>query len=80
MPFATYHLSKDETLRNAARIMQEGGANAVKVEGADDVLETISQLTKAGIPVVGHLGLTPQSVGVLGGYKVQGNRWKLPVN
>ncbi|MEK0286372.1 3-methyl-2-oxobutanoate hydroxymethyltransferase [Caldifermentibacillus hisashii] len=72
MPFATYHLSKDETLRNAARIMQEGGANAVKVEGADDVLETISQLTKAGIPVVGHLGLTPQSVGVLGGYKVQG--------
>lgn len=72
MPFMSYHLSIDETLRNAARIMQEGQADAVKVEGADEVLYKISALTKAGIPVVAHLGLTPQSVGVLGGYKVQG--------
>ncbi|AOH55494.1 3-methyl-2-oxobutanoate hydroxymethyltransferase [Peribacillus muralis] len=72
MPFMSYHLSMDETLRNAARIMQEGHADAVKLEGADDVVEKIAALTKAGIPVVAHLGLTPQSVGVLGGYKVQG--------
>ncbi|MGE7764777.1 3-methyl-2-oxobutanoate hydroxymethyltransferase [Peribacillus sp. NPDC096540] len=72
MPFMSYHLSLDETLKNAARIMQEGHADAVKVEGADDVVEKIAALTKAGIPVIAHLGLTPQSVGVLGGYKVQG--------
>ncbi|WP_108671150.1 3-methyl-2-oxobutanoate hydroxymethyltransferase [Peribacillus acanthi] len=72
MPFMSYHLSIDETLRNAARIIQESGADAVKVEGADEVLYKIAAMTKAGIPVVAHLGLTPQSVGVLGGYKVQG--------
>ena len=72
MPFMSYHLSIDETLRNATRIMQEGQADAVKVEGADEVIYKIAALTKAGIPVVAHLGLTPQSVGVLGGYKVQG--------
>ena len=52
MPFMSYHLSLDETLKNAARIMQEGGADAVKVEGADDVVEKIAAMTKAGIPVV----------------------------
>ena len=72
MPFMSCHLSLDETLKNAARLMQEGGADAVKVEGADDIVEKIAAMTKAGIPVVAHLGLTPQSVGVLGGYKVQG--------
>ncbi|WP_042457781.1 3-methyl-2-oxobutanoate hydroxymethyltransferase [Neobacillus dielmonensis] len=72
MPFLTYHLSVRDTLIGAARIMQETGANAVKLEGADDVIEKIAALTKAGIPVCSHLGLTPQSVGVLGGYKVQG--------
>lgn len=72
MPFMTYHLSKDETLKAAAKLLQEGGANAVKLEGADEVIDKIQLLTKAGIPVVAHLGLTPQSVGVLGGYKVQG--------
>ena len=72
MPFMSYHLSLDETLKNATRIMQEGGADAVKVEGAGEVVEKIAAMTKAGIPVVAHLGLTPQSVGVLGGYKVQG--------
>jgi 3-methyl-2-oxobutanoate hydroxymethyltransferase len=72
MPFLTFHLSVRDTLINAGRLMQEAGAHAVKLEGADDVTEKIASLTKAGIPVCGHLGLTPQSVGVLGGYKVQG--------
>ncbi|OLS40260.1 3-methyl-2-oxobutanoate hydroxymethyltransferase [Bacillus sp. MRMR6] len=72
MPFLTYHLSIKDTLVNAGRLIQETGAQAVKLEGADDVIEQISALTKAGIPVCAHLGLTPQSVGVLGGYKVQG--------
>ncbi|MCQ6277893.1 3-methyl-2-oxobutanoate hydroxymethyltransferase [Bacillus sp. EB600] len=72
MPFLTYHLSISETLKNAGRIMQDAGAHAVKLEGADEVVEKIAAITKAGIPVCSHLGLTPQSVGVLGGYKVQG--------
>jgi len=72
MPFMSYHISKAETLKNAARIIQEAGAHAVKLEGADQVLGVISTLTEAGVPVVSHLGLTPQAVGVLGGYKVQG--------
>lgn len=72
MPFMSYHLSVRDTLINGARIIQETSAHAVKVEGADEVLEGIEALTKAGIPVMAHLGLTPQSVAVLGGYKVQG--------
>ena len=72
MPFMTYHTSISETLSNAKRLVQNGGAHALKLEGAGDVVEHIYKLTQAGVPVVGHLGLTPQSVGVLGGYKVQG--------
>ncbi|MCY8919501.1 3-methyl-2-oxobutanoate hydroxymethyltransferase [Bacillus atrophaeus] len=72
MPFMSYHLSKDETLKNAAAIIQESGADALKLEGGDGIFESIRALTLGGIPVVSHLGLTPQSVGVLGGYKVQG--------
>jgi 3-methyl-2-oxobutanoate hydroxymethyltransferase len=72
MPFMTYHLSREDTLKAAARIVQESGANAVKVEGAGVVIDRIQSMTGAGIPVMAHLGLTPQSVGVLGGYKVQG--------
>ncbi|WNS74007.1 3-methyl-2-oxobutanoate hydroxymethyltransferase [Bacillus sp. DTU_2020_1000418_1_SI_GHA_SEK_038] len=72
MPFMSYHLSVRDTLINGARIIQETGAHAVKVEGADEVIDGIEALTKAGIPVMAHLGLTPQSVAVLGGYKVQG--------
>jgi len=72
MPFMSYHLSKSDTLENARRIVQEGGAHAVKLEGAGEVVTMIESLTAAGVPVVAHLGLTPQSVGVLGGYKVQG--------
>lgn len=72
MPFLTYHLSIKDTLVNAGRLIQETGAHAVKIEGANDVIEKIASLTNAGIPACAHLGLTPQSVGVLGGYKVQG--------
>lgn len=72
MPFMSYHISREDSLKNAARIVQEGGAHALKLEGAKDVLNLIEALTDGGIPVVAHLGLTPQSVGVLGGYKVQG--------
>ncbi|WP_410981973.1 3-methyl-2-oxobutanoate hydroxymethyltransferase [Bacillus cereus] len=72
MPFMSYHVSLSETMHNARRIVQESGAHAVKVEGAGEVVSIIHYLTNAGIPVVAHLGLTPQSVGVLGGYKVQG--------
>jgi len=72
MPFMSYHISQEETMKNALRMMQETGADALKLEGADGVVDTIEHLTKAGVPIVAHLGLTPQSVGVLGGYKVQG--------
>lgn len=72
MPFMSYHISLEDTLKSARQIVQESGANAVKVEGANEVIDVIKSLTQAGIPVVAHLGLTPQSVGVLGGYKVQG--------
>lgn len=72
MPFMTYHSTISETLTNARRLIQEGGANAVKLEGSGLVFDMIERLTFAGVPVVSHLGLTPQSVGVLGGYKVQG--------
>lgn len=72
LPFMSYHLSVRDTLLTGARVLQETGANAVKLEGADGVLEHIAALTNAGVPVCSHLGLTPQSVAVLGGYKVQG--------
>lgn len=72
MPFATYRLGPEETLRNAARLMREGGAHAVKMEGGADLADEIRRLAASGIPVVGHLGLTPQSVHQIGGYKVQG--------
>ena len=72
MPFGSYHGDVNDTLKTAVSMMQETGADALKVEGADDVLPVIAKLTSAGIPVVAHLGLLPQSAGVLGGYKVQG--------
>jgi 3-methyl-2-oxobutanoate hydroxymethyltransferase len=72
MPFLTYHSTIEETMKNAKQLMQEAGAHAVKLEGNGAVIEKIEHLTKAGVPVVAHLGLTPQSVGVLGGYRVQG--------
>jgi len=72
MPFMTYGIGRESTLRNAARIMQEGGAQAVKLEGGEEIASDVEALVKAGIPVMGHIGLTPQSVHQLGGYKVQG--------
>jgi 3-methyl-2-oxobutanoate hydroxymethyltransferase len=72
MPFMSYQASIEDGLRNAGRLLQEGGAQAVKLEGGRRVLELVGALTDAGIPVMGHLGLTPQSVNQLGGYSVQG--------
>lgn len=72
MPFMSYQVSKEEALRNAGRIMKETGAQAVKMEGGEEIAESVRAIVNAGIPVVGHLGLTPQSVHQLGGFKVQG--------
>ena len=72
MPFMTYQVSVSEALHNAGRFIQEGGAQAVKLEGGETVAETVKRIVDCGIPVMGHLGLTPQSVYQLGGYKVQG--------
>lgn len=72
LPFLSYHGSVDSTLKNAARIMQEGLAKAVKMEGGSEICDSLSACVQAGIPVMGHIGLTPQAVNQLGGYKVQG--------
>jgi 3-methyl-2-oxobutanoate hydroxymethyltransferase len=71
MPFMSFQVSPEEALRNAGRLMAEGGAAAVKLEGGGSVAATVARITGAGIPVMGHVGLTPQSVHQLGGYKVQ---------
>ena len=72
MPFMSYQGSIDEGMRNAGRFLKEGGATAVKVEGAGPVVDLTARLTSAGIPVMAHVGLTPQSVHQMGGFKVQG--------
>jgi len=72
MPFMTYHLSVEQALKNATRFIQEAGAQAVKLEGGVTVADKIKRLIECGIPVMGHIGLTPQSVHQFGGYKVQG--------
>lgn len=72
MPFMSYHISEEEALANAALFLQEGGAKAVKLEGGVNVYSKIKRIAESGIPVMGHIGLTPQSVHQLGGYKVQG--------
>jgi 3-methyl-2-oxobutanoate hydroxymethyltransferase len=72
MPYGSYHADIGEALRNAMRFVKEAGAEAVKVEGGERRLELIARLTEAEIPVMGHVGLTPQSVNALGGYRVQG--------
>ncbi len=72
MPFASYHVSLRETLHNAARFIKDGGAEAVKIEGGEKRARLIGRLVDAEIPVVGHIGLTPQSLHAMGGYKVQG--------
>ena len=72
MPFGTYQGDVNEALKNAVRFVKEAGAEAVKVEGGERRLEVIARLTEAEIPVMGHVGLTPQSVNAMGGYRVQG--------
>jgi len=72
LPFLSYQVSEEIALTNAARLLQEGGAQAVKLEGGVSVAPTVKRLTDAGIAVMGHIGFTPQSVHQLGGYRVQG--------
>jgi len=72
LPFMTYHKNAEQALESAGRCLQEGGAQAVKLEGGRIVAATVARLTGAGIPVMGHLGLTPQSIHQLGGFKAQG--------
>lgn len=72
MPFMSYQANLDEGMRNAGRLLKEGGAQAVKIEGGQSVAPLVERMSAHGIPVVGHLGLTPQSVHKLGGYRVQG--------
>lgn len=72
MPFMSYQVSPAQALENAGRIMKETGASAIKLEGGKDVAPQIAAITAAGIPVVAHIGMTPQSVNMFGGFKVQG--------
>jgi len=72
MPFMSYNTSDREAIINAGRFMKEGGADAVKLEGGVSVKEIVRAIVKAGIPVMGHIGLTPQTISMLGGFKVQG--------
>jgi 3-methyl-2-oxobutanoate hydroxymethyltransferase len=72
MPFMSYQVGVEDALRNAGRMLQEGGAQAVKLEGGRRSAQTVRRLVEMGIPVMGHIGLTPQSVNQLSGYKVQG--------
>ncbi len=72
MPFMSYQANADDAIRNAGRLLQEGGATAVKLEGGSHVAPLVRRMVESGIPVMGHLGLTPQSVNQFGGHKVQG--------
>jgi 3-methyl-2-oxobutanoate hydroxymethyltransferase len=72
MPFMSYHVSIEQALTNTGRLMQESGVSAIKMEGGESLAETISRVVDAGIPVIGHIGLMPQSVNQVGGFRVQG--------
>jgi len=72
MPFMTYQISTEEAIRNAGRFLQETGCQAVKLEGGVTVADTVRRIVDCGIPVMGHIGLTPQSINQLGGYRIQG--------
>ena len=76
LPFLTYQVTREDAIRNAGRVMQETGCHGVKLEGGQPVADTVRALVDVGIPVMGHLGLTPQSVHALGGYRVQGRDGK----
>jgi 3-methyl-2-oxobutanoate hydroxymethyltransferase len=77
LPFMTYQVTTEEAVRNAGRVVQETGAPAVKLEGGEEMAKTVKKIVRAGIPVVGHIGLTPQSVGQMGGFVVQGKNEKV---
>jgi len=72
MPFMSYNISVEEAVRNAGRLMKEGGCDVIKLEGGVDFAPTVEAIVKAGIPVQGHIGLTPQTASALGGFKMQG--------
>ncbi|MFA5165094.1 MAG: 3-methyl-2-oxobutanoate hydroxymethyltransferase [Candidatus Omnitrophota bacterium] len=72
MPFMTYNIGEKETIRNAGRFIKEGGCGAVKIEGGAEMADTVKALVRSGIPVLGHIGLTPQTATQLGGFRVQG--------
>jgi len=72
LPFMSYQVSEVDAVRNAGRLVQEGGAHCVKLEGGASVVKTVRRIIECGIPVMGHIGLTPQSVHTLGGYRMQG--------
>jgi 3-methyl-2-oxobutanoate hydroxymethyltransferase len=72
MPFMSYNISVEEAVRNAGRLVKEGGCEVVKLEGGVDFAPTIHAIVKAGIPVMGHIGLTPQTASAMGGFKIQG--------
>mgnify|MGYP001580975630 CR=1 FL=1 len=74
MPYLSYEIDSKDALRHAGRLLKEGGAHAVKVEGGMEIASTVKELLKINIPVFGHLGLTPQAINRLGGYRVQGRR------
>jgi len=76
MPYASYHVTAEEAVRNATQFIKYGGAEAVKLEGGEKRIEIVHRLVDAEIPVMGHIGLTPQSVNAMGGYKVQGKTLK----
>ena len=76
LPFLSYHADVPEAIRNAGRLLKEGGAQSVKLEGGRIQAETVSRIVESGIPVMGHIGLTPQAVNQLGGYRVQGRSLK----
>lgn len=72
MPYMSYHISTEETIRNAGKLISIGGADAVKLEGGLEIIDKVESLITAKVPVIGHIGLTPQSVNILGGFKLQG--------
>jgi len=80
LPFLSYHVSDEEAMRNAGRLIKEGGADAVKLEGAGAIAGRVRAITAGGIPVMGHLGLTPQTATMLGGMRAQGRGWQQAVH
>ena len=76
LPFLSYHADVPEAIRNAGRLLKEGGAQSVKLEGGRTQAQTVTRIVESGIPVMGHIGLTPQAVNQLGGYRVQGRSLK----